>query len=156
MASYIRPSQCSAYFACNISWTHPDAVCPPPSQLLTCPRQPPLHPGPSRQSPHPLPLHLRHPPGRGGKVGWTLCERRGSTRILCLGTYQCHRAAACHSCAAPWSSCRRPGGWKKRARGTGSVTLQFTSFNFDKVIFVELLLIETILKDLSINESLAW
>lgn len=46
-------------------------------------------------------------------------------------------------------------GKRKGHVARGRSLLQFINFNFDKVIFVELLLIEIILKDLSISESLA-
>ncbi len=86
--------------------TRSHRLCPPASQLLTCP---PPQSGQSHQSPHPLSPPLRRPPGRAGKVERTpQCERRGSTRTRCRGTCQCHRAAAFHSCAAPWSSWHRP------------------------------------------------
>lgn len=53
----------------------------------------------------------RRPRGRAGKVwGTPRRERRGSTRTRCRGTCQCRRAAACRSCAAPWSSWHRPDG----------------------------------------------
>lgn len=82
-------------------------VCPPASQPLTC--SPPRL-GLPRQSPHPPPPPLRRrPPARAGKVERTPRRaRRGSTRTPCRGTCRCHRAAACRSCAAPWSSWHRP------------------------------------------------
>lgn len=84
-----------------------------------------------------------------------LCARGGAAHVFCSlelidATGQQHAIAVQHHGALAAGL-----GGKRKGHVARVRSLSNFHFNFDKVIFVELLLIETILKDLSINESLA-
>lgn len=92
--------------------------------------------------------------GGEGRLGG-LCARGGAAHVFCAlelinATGQQHAIAVQHHGALAAGL-----GGKRKGHVARGRSLSNFHFNFDKVIFVELLLIETILKDLSINESLA-